>query len=168
MPGFPLLGYSLLLLSALIFYIGGWAGKTRLLSLEHMEGKRIFFSSKVLCVCSNASARAEGARSWAPVPFSMNVRALHAVAELLQPCSQKSSSCLHRAVPTMAAAGSCLRQQQPATAMVKSVMILHIPGCCALGKGSYYLTCTQEACQDGNTLVTVASGRITYCKYVFI
>lgn len=95
----------------------------------------------------------------------MNVKALHAVAvaELLQPCSQRSSSCLHRALPTMAAAGSCLRQHQPATAIVRLVMIVHVPGCCALGDGSYYL-----ACQDGNTLVTVVSGRIIYYKYMFI
>lgn len=43
MPGFPSLGCSLLLVSAFIFYIGGWAGKPRLLSLEYMEGERIFF-----------------------------------------------------------------------------------------------------------------------------
>lgn len=60
----------------------------------------------------------------------MNVRALHAVAdaELLQPCSQRSSCRLHRAEPSMAAAGSCERQQQPATAMLNLVMIVHIPG----------------------------------------
>lgn len=100
----------------------------------------------------------------------MNARALHAVAvaELLQPRSQRSSSCLHRALPTMAAAGSCLRQHQPATAIVKLVMIVHVPGCCALGDGSYYLACTQQVCQDGNTLVTVVSGRIIYYKYMFI
>lgn len=54
-----------------------------------------------------------GALSSVSIPFSSAyVRALRAVAELLQPGCRRSSSCLHRALPPTAAAGSCLKRQQ--------------------------------------------------------
>lgn len=78
------------------------------------------------------------------MPFSLvYVRALRAVAELLQPRSRRSSFRLHRALPTIAAAGSRLKQQQRETAIVKSVMIMQIPVCCALGERRFYLIPTQ-------------------------
>lgn len=104
----------------------------------------IFLLSRVLRVCSDAPYRAGGARSSVPILFSLVYeRALRAVAELLQPPSRRSSFCLHRVLPTIAAAGSCLEQQQRETAIVTLVMIMQIPLCCALGEGSYYLTSTQ-------------------------
>lgn len=140
--GIPIAG--LFLDSALRFHLSYWSvsreNSVAILGLEQMEGKRIF-SSRVLCVCSNASSRAGGASSSVPIPFFLvYVRALHAVAELLQPRSQRSSFCLHPVLPTIAAAGSCLKQQQRETAIVKLVMIMQIPVCCASGEGSCYLT----------------------------
>lgn len=100
------------------------------LNLSMQKGKR-FFSS----VCSNAPSWVGGARSSVPIPFSLvYMRGLRAVAvtELLQPFSERSSSCLYRVLLTIAAAGSGVRQQQRETAMVKLVMIMQIPVCCAV------------------------------------
>ncbi|OWK54997.1 hypothetical protein RLOC_00007815 [Lonchura striata] len=102
--GIPVAG--LFLASALSFHLLYWrvSRETSVAVLGVYGRRKGFFQAGVLCVCSNAFSRTGGARSCS-VLF-MKARALHAVAELLQPCSQRSSSCLHRAVPTMAAAGS--------------------------------------------------------------
>lgn len=95
-----------------------------------MEGKKDFFFQAGFCVF--AAVPLPGlAKQEALFLFrslrDVCVRALCAVAELLQPCSRRSSFCLHRVLPTIAAAGSCLKRQQRETAIVESVMIMQMP-----------------------------------------